>query len=106
MILLIILSSISGDRQTWATPKPPPQQVISKGDPLAAKPYGVFSAQYSCPPSVKEDTKDKPEAVDSTSDDTEDPSEMDSTEFNGNVSEYTATTKRRKSGTSKERRET
>lgn len=72
---------------------------------MAAKPYGVFSAQYSCP-SITKETKDKPEAVDSTSDYTEDPSEMALTEFNGNASEYTGTTKRRKSGNSKERRET
>lgn len=83
----------SGDRQSWAVPKPPPQQVISKGDPLASKPYGTFPAQLRSP-SLTLETKDKPADIDTTSA-LDDPSKTHTTEFNGNASEYADTTRRR-----------
>jgi hypothetical protein len=46
----------SGERQSWATPRPPPVRIISPSDPLQCnqQPYGTFSPQVRYNPATSE----------------------------------------------------
>lgn len=88
---------MTGDRQSWACPRPPAQRVINKGDPLASKPYGTFPAQMAHPAAMKLEPKAKPEMPESTSEKAPPPGETDTTSFNGEPKDETGTLKRRRS---------
>jgi len=44
----------AGERQPWSVPSPPTVRIVTRTDPLQARPYGTFSAQvkYDSDPST------------------------------------------------------